>query len=172
MKSNPEAMKLQEKGKMEYEWGTLWPHYHKEKMGWATGFRTRGDVDIFFLSGSTGRDPFTDGAVVTDKDALSVKGKVVGGIREQTRQALMDIKNNLEMMGASLRHIVMFRYYVTKREDFVAWKDETYGFYREFEPDLLENPRPSTYLTELGLGLPDMLVEIEAWAVVPRGNNK
>ena len=110
--------------------------------------------------------------MVTDEDAHSVKGKVVGGIREQTRQALMDIKNNLEMMGASLKHIVMLRYFVTGREDFVAWKDETYGFYREFKPDLLENPRLPTYLTEIGLGLPDMLVEIEAWAAVPRGNNK
>ena len=168
MKTNPDAMELQEKGKKDYVWGTLWPHYHKEKMGWATGFRTRGDVDILFLSGSTGRDPFHDCAVVTDEDEQSAKGRVVGGIREQTRQALMDIKNNLEMMGASLKHIVMLRYYLTQREDFVAWKDATYGFYREFEPDLVENPRPSTYLTNVGLGLPEMLVEIEAWAAVPR----
>lgn len=29
-------------------------------MNWAAGFRTKGDVDILFLSGSTGRDPFED----------------------------------------------------------------------------------------------------------------
>ena len=168
MVTNPKAMELQETGKINYEWGTLWPHYHKEKMGWATGFRTKGDVDILFLSGSTGRNPFTDAAVVTHEDETISKGNVVGGIREQTRQALTDIKDNLKMMGASLKHIIMLRYYLTRREDFVDWKDETYSFFGEFEPDLLENPRPSTFLTEVGLGLPDMLVEIEAWAVIPR----
>jgi hypothetical protein len=40
--------------------GTLWPHYHKEKMNWGGGFRTKGDVDIRFLAGETGRDPFED----------------------------------------------------------------------------------------------------------------
>jgi len=55
MAQNPEALAKQKAEKVEYEWGTLWPHYHKEKMNWATGFRTRGDVDILFLSGSTGR---------------------------------------------------------------------------------------------------------------------
>ncbi len=35
MVTNPKAMELQKKGKTEYEWGTLWPHYHKEKMIWA-----------------------------------------------------------------------------------------------------------------------------------------
>ena len=99
MVANPKAVELEKKESVEYEWGTLWPHYHKEKMNWATGFRTKGDVDILFLSGSTGRDPFG-------------KGKVVGGIKEQTRQALDDIKGNLELMGATLKNIVMFRYYL------------------------------------------------------------
>lgn len=167
MVTNPAATEKQKERKVEYEWGTLWPHYHRGKMGWATGFRTKGDVDILFLSGSTGRDPFEDAAVVTPEDEKAGKGKVVGGIREQTRQALTDIKNNLEMMGASLKHIIMFRFYLTRRDDFFEWWDETYRFFIDFEPDLLKNPRPSTYLTEVGLGLPDMLVEIEAWAVIP-----
>jgi len=168
MATNPKARELEEKGKVEYEWGTLWPHYHKEKMNWATGFRTKGDVDIIFLSGSTGRDPFEDAPCRTPEEERAGKGKVVGGIKEQTRQALEDIKNNLEMTGASLKNIVMFRYYLRRREDVFDMRDEMYRFFKEFEPDLFEHPRPATLLRDVGIDLPDMRVEIEAWAVVPR----
>jgi len=168
MAINPKARELAEKGKVEYEWGTLWPYYHKEKMNWATGFRTKGDVDILFLSGSTGRDPFEDAPCRTPEEERAGKGKVVGGIKEQTRQTLMEIKDALEMMGASLKNIVMFRYFLRRREDVFDMRDEMYRFFKEFEPDLLEHPRPATLLRDVGIDLPDMLVEIEAWAVVPR----
>ena len=168
MVTSPKARELEEKGRVEYEWGTLWPHYHKERMNWAGGFRTQGDVDILFLSGSTGRDPFEDAPCRTPDEERAGKGKVVGGIKEQTRQALMDIKNNLEMMGASLKHIVMLRFFVTRREDVFDFRDEVYRFWKEFEPDLLEHPRPDTLLRGVGVDLQDMLVEIEAWAAVPR----
>ena len=104
MATNQKALELQRQEKVEYDWGTLWPHYHKEKMNWATGFRTKGDVDILFLSGSTGRDPFEDGPCRTPDEERAGKGKVVGGIKEQTRQTLEDIKNSLELMGATLKH--------------------------------------------------------------------
>jgi len=168
MYTNPKAQELQERGRVEYEWGTLWPHYHKEKMSWATGFRTKGDVDILFLSGLTGRDPFEDMMPQTAKEQQAGEGKVVGGIREQTRQALWDIKNSLEMMGASLKNIVFFRAFLVRREDFKDFRDERYHFFEEFEPDLLEHPRPGTLLEGIELALPDMLVEIEALAAVPR----
>jgi len=168
MVTNPKARELEGKGKVEYEWGTLWPHYHKEKMNWATGFRTKGDVDILFCSGSTGRDPFEDIPCRTPEEERAGKGKVVGGIKEQTRQTLMEIKDALEMMGASLKNIIMFRYFLRRREDVFDMRDEMYRFFMEFEPDLLEHPRPATLLRDVGIDLPDMLVEIEAWAVVPR----
>jgi len=41
MATNPKALELARQGKIEYEWGTLWPHYHKEKMNWGGGFRTK-----------------------------------------------------------------------------------------------------------------------------------
>jgi enamine deaminase RidA (YjgF/YER057c/UK114 family) len=43
-----------------------------------------------------------------------------------------------------------------------------YKFFEEHEPDLRAHPRPATLLRDVGVDLPDMLVEIEAWAVVPR----
>jgi enamine deaminase RidA (YjgF/YER057c/UK114 family) len=166
--TNPEAVELQKAGKVEYEWGTLWPHYHKEKMNWATGFRTKGDVDILFLSGSTGRDPFHDAPNRSADEENSGRGNVVGGITEQTRQCLDDIRDNLEMMGASLKNIVMFRYFLKRREDVFDMRDEMYRFFEEHEPDLRAHPRPATLLRGVGIDLPEMLIEIEAWAVVPR----
>ncbi len=168
MATNKEAVKRENEEKVEYDWGTLWPHYHKEKMNWATGFRTRGDVDILFLSGSTGRHPFEDAPCRTPDQERAGRGKVVGGIKEQTRQCLEDIKNNLEMMGATLKNIVMFRYFLKRREDVFDMRDEMYSFFEKNEPDLREHPRPATLLRGVGIDLPDMLIEIEAWAVVPR----
>jgi enamine deaminase RidA (YjgF/YER057c/UK114 family) len=168
MPDNPEARQKEEAEKVEYEWGTLWPKYHKEKMNWATGFRTKGDVDILFLSGSTGRDPFTDAPNREPGEERAGRGTVVGGIREQVRATLEDIKGSLELMGASLKHIVMFRYYLKRREDVFDMRDVMYEFFEEFEPDLRQHPRPATLLRGVGIDLPDMLVEIEAWAVVPR----
>ena len=169
MAINQKARELEEKGKTEYEWGTLWPHYHKEMMNWACGFRTRGDVDILFLSGSTGRDPLEDAPCRNSDDERAGKGKVVSlSMREQTRQCWMDIKSNLEMMGATLKHIVMLRYYVRHREDIHDMREEMYKFFEEFEPDLREHPRPATLLRGVGIDLADMKIEIEAWAVVPR----
>jgi hypothetical protein len=30
MATNPKALELARKGKVEYEWGTLWPHYQEQ----------------------------------------------------------------------------------------------------------------------------------------------
>ena len=150
MATNQEAVKRQEAEKTEYDWGTLWPHYHKERMNWATGFRTRGDVDILFLSGSTGRDPFEDAPCREPNEERAGRGKVVGGIKEQTRQAWQDIKDNLEMMGGELKNIVMIRYFLTRREDVFDMRDEMYAFFEEHEPDLRAHPRPATLLRGVG----------------------
>jgi enamine deaminase RidA (YjgF/YER057c/UK114 family) len=145
MAINSKAFERQEQEKVEYDWGTLWPKYHKEKMNWATGFRTKGDVDILFLSGSTGRDPFEDGPCRTPEEERAGKGKVVGGIKEQTRATLEDIKASLEQMGASLKNIVMFRYFLRRREDVFDMRDEMYKFFEEHEPDLRQHPGRQPY---------------------------
>lgn len=167
MVTNPKAMELIKKGKVEYDSFTLWPHYHKEKMNWAGGIRTNGDVDIIVYA-TTGRDPFEDAPCRTPDEERAGKGKVVGGIREQTRQVLWDIKEHLEMMGASLKDIFLFHYFLMRREDVFDMRDEMYRFFDEFEPDLREHPRMSVLLRGVGIDLPDMRVEMEVWAAVPR----
>jgi len=102
-------------------------------MNWGKGFRTKGDMDILFLAGSTGRDPLLDAPCLTPEEERAGKGKVVEGIKEQTRATLMEIKNSLEIMGASLKNIVFFRYFIPRREDVFDTRDEMYCFFQEFE---------------------------------------
>ncbi|MFC1995891.1 RidA family protein [Chloroflexota bacterium] len=164
-----EADKTKKDEPKVYPWGKLYPYYHKkEKMCWAKGFVTTGDISTVYLSGQTGRDPETDRQPRDAEDERKGAGKVVGGIREQTRQAMMVIKQSLEDMGASLENIVGFHYYVVKREDWFDFMDELTKFEKEHCPDLLENPRCGVLLRGVGLDLPDMLCEIEVTAVIPR----
>ena len=153
MATNPKALELAKQGKVEYDWGTLWPHYHKEKMNWGGGFKTKGDVDILFLAGETGRDPFEDSPCRTPEEERAGKGKVVSGdVKQQTRQCLEYIKNKLEMMDASLKHIVMFRYYLPRREDVFDMRDEMYRFFETY--DLLLTPTTPTVAFDLTLPAP------------------
>ena len=78
-------------------------------------------------------------------------------IKEQTWQCLEYIKNKLEMMDASLKNIVMFRYYLPRREDVFDMRDEMYRFFETHEPDLRAHPRPATLLRGVGIDLKEML---------------
>ena len=50
MVTNPKAKELEEKGKVEYDNFTWWPHYHKEKMNWASGVRIKANSDIIVIA--------------------------------------------------------------------------------------------------------------------------
>lgn len=85
-----------------------------------------------------------------------------GDVRTQTRQTLENVKAILVAGGSSVEDVIMFRVYLTKREDFPAM-NEVYG---EF---VAENC-PSGKLpcrTTIFVDLPHevMLVEIDALAV-------
>ena len=172
MAISKEQRERREREKVEYDWGTLWPQHHSEKMNWGKGFKTKGDVDILFLAGSTGRDPLSDAPCRAPEEERAGKGKVVGEIKEQTRATLMEIKNSLEIMGASLKNMVFFRYYLPRREDIFDMRDEMYRFFREFEADLLEHPRPATLCRGVGIDLADMRVEIEPGRSCPGRNDR
>jgi len=99
----------------------------------------------------------------------ALPGTSLSGRQQQVRQTLEYIKNKLEMMDATLKNIVMFRYYLPRREDVFDMRDEMYKFFEEFEPDLRAHPRPATLLRGVGIDLKEMLVEIEADAIVTAG---
>ena len=166
MVTNPKAKELAIKGKVEYDTFTLWPHFHKEKMNWASGIRTKAGTEIIVIA-TTGRDPFEDVPCRTPEEERAGKAKIVGNIKEQTRQVLWDIKDALEIAGGSLKDIFLFHYFLPRREDVFDFRDEMYRFFKEFEPDLRANPRMSVLLRGVGLDLKEMYVEVEVWAAVP-----
>ena len=99
---------------------------------------------------------FVSGTTATD-----ARGKVVGigDPGAQTRQALDNIRAALAQAGAGLEHVVRTRIFVT---DISRW--EPVG---RAHGELFGEIRPATTMVEVrNLIDPDMLVEIEADAVI------
>jgi enamine deaminase RidA (YjgF/YER057c/UK114 family) len=98
-----------------------------------------------FVSGTVGRG--ADGNVIA------------GGVYEQARQAIENIRAALEDAGASLTDVVRTRTYlvdISTQDDFARAHREAFG-----------DIRPASTLVEVSrLATPEMLVEIEADAVI------
>jgi enamine deaminase RidA (YjgF/YER057c/UK114 family) len=104
--------------------------------------------DLVWISGTTATGE--DGSLVGKGDA-----------RAQTQQALTNIRRALERAGASLDHVVRTRIYVTN----IVRDWEAIG---RVHGEVFANVRPATAMVEVRRLIdPDMLVEIEADAVVP-----
>ena len=98
-----------------------------------------------FVSGTTGSD---------------ATGKVAGDTYAQTKQALQNIVSALGQAGASAEHVMRTRIYMTNISDWEA-AGKAHG-------EIFGDIRPATAMVEVKrLIAPEMLVEIEADAVVP-----
>lgn len=101
--------------------------------------------NLVFVSGTTGSD---------------AAGKVEGDMYAQTRQALQNIAAALAQAGAPLESVVRTRIYMT---DISQW--EAAG---KAHGEIFGDIRPATAMVQVAkLIAPEMLVEIEADAVVP-----
>ena len=105
-----------------------------------------------------GQQVQVSGTTATDA-AGALVGK--GDARAQTIQTLQNIRQALEKAGASMEHVVRTRIYVTN----IVRDWEAVG---RAHGEVFATIRPTTAMVEVSRLIdPDMLVEIEADAIVP-----
>ena len=102
--------------------------------------------DTLYTAGQVGVDPATRA--------------IPEGIRAQTRQVLLNLRAVLALAGADLSHVVKTTVFLTDMADFAEFNEA----YREFFP--VDPPARST-VGVAALARPELVVEIEAIAVVP-----
>jgi enamine deaminase RidA (YjgF/YER057c/UK114 family) len=111
--------------------------------GWAQGYRAG---NMVFLQGQTGLT--LDGDLVAPYDAAG-----------QARMALENIRTLLELAGGTLDDVVKIVVYVTE----YAYRKDVYPVIGEFFP----RTKPcSTGLVVKGLALPELVMEIDSYAVI------
>ncbi|MER5637200.1 RidA family protein [Kitasatospora sp. NPDC002227] len=86
-----------------------------------------------------------------------------GDVKAQTLRTLENVRAVLEAGGATVEDVVMFRVYLTKREDFAAM-NEVYGEF--IDKHLRGGVKPCRTTVFVELPHEAMLVEIDAQAVI------
>jgi reactive intermediate/imine deaminase len=90
----------------------------------------------------------------------------LGDVKGQTLRTLENVRAILEAGGASVEDVIMFRVYLTSRDDFAAM-NEAYGeFVAKHVPSGVLPARTTVFT---GLPHAEMLVEIDALAVIEEG---
>jgi 2-iminobutanoate/2-iminopropanoate deaminase len=111
--------------------------------------------DMVYLSGFSGR-------------ALDT-GKVTSeNMADQMKIAMDKIRAALTEAGTSMDNIVKTTIYLKHLEDYTLMRQTEKEYWQKYAPRLLEEPPASTFVQPLSLALPEILIEIEVIAVIPR----
>lgn len=86
-----------------------------------------------------------------------------GDVAAQTTRTLENVRAIVEASGGTFDDVVMLRVYLTKREDFPVMNEAYGAFVAEHSPG---GVLPSRTTVFVGLPREEMLVEIDAFAVV------
>ena len=127
------------KGRINISSGTAW----EDAVGYSRAVRVGGIV------------------VVAGTTAVDEKGRVVGAgdLYAQTRFVLGKIERALAQAGASIADVVSTRSFIT---DMSRWEE-----FGRAHGEIFRDIRPTSTLVEVkGLVRPDLLIEIEAMAIV------
>jgi 2-iminobutanoate/2-iminopropanoate deaminase len=101
---------------------------------------------------------------ISGQTAWDARKNIVGGdsVLEQARQAFRNLETAMEAAGGMLKDVVALRIYVV---DYEAESGTAVGTaLREFFSP--ENPPASTWIGVSALAVPELLIEIEATAVL------
>lgn len=115
-------------------------------------------IGPYSLGVRTGRLVFTAGQVAVDSER-NVVGR--GDIRAQTEQTLRNVRAVLERCGARLEDVVKVTIWLRDFDDY-AGMNEVYGRW-------FDEPEPVRACVRADLVQPELLVEIEATAMVDDG---
>ena len=105
--------------------------------------------------------------VVAGQVGMDAGGQVAGtDVVAQARQALENVRAVVEAAGAAMRDVVRFQTFLTRPEDIAGFMKARADVFPEYFPE--GGYPPNTLLVVSRLVRPELLVEIEALAIVPR----
>lgn len=107
--------------------------------------------------------------VVAGQVGLEGSGRLAGDdVGAQTRQALENVRVVVEAAGGRMRDVVRFQTFLTRAEDIAVFMKARGEVFPGYFPDGAYPP--NTLLVVSRLVRPELLIEIEALAIVPRRN--
>ncbi len=104
---------------------------------------------------------FISGTASVDQNGQSIHP---GDVRAQTRRAFTNIASLLESEGADWHDIIRTTCYLVDFENYDTFNDVRNAFYEENHLD----PLPASTCIQATLCRPELLVEIEAIAMIPK----
>jgi enamine deaminase RidA (YjgF/YER057c/UK114 family) len=129
---------------------------YPEKVSFVRGMRVELDNCVML---------FISGTASVDEDGRSVHP---GDVKAQTRRTFSNIAGLLESEGADFHDVVRTTCYLADFRDYDAFNEVRNAFYVEQGLD----PLPASTCIEARICRPELLVEIEAIAMIPKDRGK